>query len=94
MRSFGRSLVLILTFLFGSTPLFLIPGAAFSAAAAQQKQIKITALETDVLKQPPGTPIYDEHAEPLAAISLAGPSSRLPDERKAGVVEGLAEDEA
>ena len=34
-------------------------GAAFSAAAAQQKQIKITALETDVVKQPPGTPIYD-----------------------------------
>lgn len=34
-------------------------GAAFSAAAAQQKQIKITALETDVRKQPPGTPIYD-----------------------------------
>ena len=31
-------------------------GAAFSAAAAQQKQIKITALETDLLKQPPGTP--------------------------------------
>jgi IclR family acetate operon transcriptional repressor len=26
-------------------------------------------------------PIYDEHAEPLGAISLAGPSSRLPDER-------------
>ncbi len=25
--------------------------------------------------------LYDEHAEPLAAISLAGPSSRLPDER-------------
>ena len=25
--------------------------------------------------------IYDEHAEPLAAISLAGPASRLPDER-------------
>jgi L-alanine-DL-glutamate epimerase-like enolase superfamily enzyme len=34
-------------------------GAAFSAAAAQQKQIKITALETDVRKQPPGTPTYD-----------------------------------
>ena len=34
-------------------------GVAFSAAAAQQKQIKITALETDVRKQPPGTPIYD-----------------------------------
>ncbi len=34
-------------------------GVAFSAAAAQQKQIKITALETDVLKQPSGTPIYD-----------------------------------
>lgn len=25
--------------------------------------------------------IYDEHAEPLCALSLAGPSSRLPDER-------------
>jgi L-alanine-DL-glutamate epimerase-like enolase superfamily enzyme len=34
-------------------------GAAFSAAAAQQKQIKITALETDVRAQPPGTPTYD-----------------------------------
>ena len=34
-------------------------GAAFSAAAAQQKQIKITALETDLRKQPPGTPTYD-----------------------------------
>ena len=34
----------------------------------------------------PGTrcvaaPIYEEHAEPLGAISLAGPSSRLPDPR-------------
>ncbi len=34
----------------------------------------------------PGTrcvaaPIYDEHAEPLGAISLAGPASRLPDDR-------------
>ena len=27
------------------------------------------------------SPIYDEHAETLGAISLAGPSSRLPDER-------------
>jgi L-alanine-DL-glutamate epimerase-like enolase superfamily enzyme len=34
-------------------------GAAFSAAAAQQKQIKITALETEVRTQPPGTPTYD-----------------------------------
>jgi L-alanine-DL-glutamate epimerase-like enolase superfamily enzyme len=32
---------------------------AFSAAAAQQKQIKITGVETDVLKRPPGTPTYD-----------------------------------
>ncbi|MCU1236079.1 MAG: Mandelate racemase/muconate lactonizing enzyme N-terminal domain protein [Candidatus Solibacter sp.] len=32
---------------------------AFSAAAAQQKQIRITGVETDVLKRPPGTPIYD-----------------------------------
>lgn len=34
----------------------------------------------------PGTrcvaaPIYNEHAEPLGAISIAGPSARLPDER-------------
>ena len=28
-----------------------------------------------------GAAIYDEHAEPLGAISLAGPSSRMPDER-------------
>jgi len=34
-------------------------GAAFSAAAAQQKALKITAVETDLLKRPPGTPIYD-----------------------------------
>jgi L-alanine-DL-glutamate epimerase-like enolase superfamily enzyme len=34
-------------------------GAAFTAAAAQQKQIRITGLETDVLKRPPGTPEYD-----------------------------------
>jgi L-alanine-DL-glutamate epimerase-like enolase superfamily enzyme len=32
---------------------------AFSAAAAQAKQIKITGVETDVLKRPPGTPTYD-----------------------------------
>ena len=28
-----------------------------------------------------GAPIYDEHAEPLCAISVAGPATRLPDER-------------
>ena len=33
--------------------------AALSAAGAQQKQIRITGLETDVLKRPPGTPYYD-----------------------------------
>ena len=38
-----------------------VPAAstALSAAAAQQKQIRITGLETDVLKRPPGTPYYD-----------------------------------
>ena len=36
-----------------------IAGAGFAAAAVQQKQIRITALETDVLKRPPGTPTYD-----------------------------------
>lgn len=33
--------------------------AALSAAAVQQKQIKITGIETDVLKRPPGSPYYD-----------------------------------
>ena len=33
--------------------------AALQAAAPQQKTLKITALETDVLKRPPGTPYYD-----------------------------------
>jgi L-alanine-DL-glutamate epimerase-like enolase superfamily enzyme len=36
-----------------------LAGGAFSAAAAQQKQLKITALETDRLKSPPGSPYYD-----------------------------------
>lgn len=34
-------------------------GPAFQAAAAQQKQIRITGLETDLLKRPPGTVYYD-----------------------------------
>ena len=34
-------------------------GAALSVAAAQQKQMKITGVETDLLKPPPGAPIYD-----------------------------------
>ena len=34
-------------------------GAVFSVAAAQQKQMKITGVETDLLKPPPGPPIYD-----------------------------------
>jgi hypothetical protein len=37
MRLFGRSLVLILTFFFGSTPFFLIPGSALSAAVDSDK---------------------------------------------------------
>jgi L-alanine-DL-glutamate epimerase-like enolase superfamily enzyme len=36
-----------------------LPVAGLAAAATQQKQIKITALETDLLKRPPGTPTYD-----------------------------------
>jgi len=36
-----------------------LAGGAFSAAAAQQKQIRITALETDRLKNPSGSPYYD-----------------------------------
>jgi L-alanine-DL-glutamate epimerase-like enolase superfamily enzyme len=34
-------------------------GTAFSVAAAQQKQLKITGVETDLLSPPPGLPIYD-----------------------------------
>src|SRR5947209_8106202 len=34
-------------------------GVAFQAAAAQQKQVRITGLETDLLKRPPGSRYYD-----------------------------------
>jgi L-alanine-DL-glutamate epimerase-like enolase superfamily enzyme len=34
-------------------------GAGLVRAAEQQKSLKITGLETDVLRRPPGTPIYD-----------------------------------
>ncbi len=34
-------------------------GAGFSAAAAQQKALKITGVETDLLQRPPGAPYYD-----------------------------------
>ena len=34
-------------------------GSALRAAGVQQKQIKITGLETDLLKRPPGTVYYD-----------------------------------
>ena len=33
--------------------------AAFSAAATQQRQIRITGIETDVLRRPAGAPYYD-----------------------------------
>jgi L-alanine-DL-glutamate epimerase-like enolase superfamily enzyme len=45
--------------LLGSVAALPMAGAALSAAAAQQKAMKITAVETDLLKRPPGTPIYD-----------------------------------
>jgi L-alanine-DL-glutamate epimerase-like enolase superfamily enzyme len=44
--------------LFSAAALPVAP-AALAAAGAQQKQIKITGLETDLLKRPPGTPYYD-----------------------------------
>lgn len=34
-------------------------GAALSLAAEQQKQLRITGVETDLLKPPPGAPFYD-----------------------------------
>jgi L-alanine-DL-glutamate epimerase-like enolase superfamily enzyme len=36
-----------------------LAGAGLSAATAQQKQLKIVALETDILRNPPGSPYYD-----------------------------------
>ena len=36
-----------------------VAAAAVSAATIQQKLIKITGIETDVLKRPPGSPYYD-----------------------------------
>lgn len=37
----------------------VLPAAALSAASVPQKQIKITGIQTDVLKRPAGTPYYD-----------------------------------
>ena len=34
-------------------------GTAFAVAEAQQKEMRITGVETDLLKPPPGPPIYD-----------------------------------
>jgi L-alanine-DL-glutamate epimerase-like enolase superfamily enzyme len=34
-------------------------GAALTAAAEQQKQLRITGVETDLLRPPPGAPFYD-----------------------------------
>ena len=34
-------------------------GTAFAVGAAQQKEMRITGVETDLLKPPPGPPIYD-----------------------------------
>ena len=50
----------------------LLPAAAaFSTASVQQKQIKITGIETDVLKRPPGVPYYDAiHAFGTASGSV------------------------
>jgi L-alanine-DL-glutamate epimerase-like enolase superfamily enzyme len=50
----------------------LLPAAAaFSTASVQQKQIKITCIETDVLKRPPGVPYYDAiHAFGTASGSV------------------------
>lgn len=36
-----------------------LAGTALSAAAAQQKHLRITGLETDLLKHPPATPFHD-----------------------------------
>jgi len=53
---------------------------------AALKVIRHRGYSFDDEEHAPGTrcvaaTIYDEHAEPLCAISLAGPASRLPDER-------------
>jgi L-alanine-DL-glutamate epimerase-like enolase superfamily enzyme len=48
-----------------------VAAAALSAASVQQKQIKITGIETDVLRRPPGTPYYDAiHAFGTASGSV------------------------
>jgi len=45
--------------LLGSAAALPALGTAFAVAAAQQKQMKITGVETDLLKPPPGPPFYD-----------------------------------
>jgi IclR family acetate operon transcriptional repressor len=53
---------------------------------AALRVIRLRGYSFDDEEHLPGTrcvaaPIYDEHQEPLGAISVAGPSARLPDER-------------
>ncbi|HEV1288454.1 MAG TPA: mandelate racemase/muconate lactonizing enzyme family protein [Bryobacteraceae bacterium] len=55
--------------------------AALSAASVQQKQIKITGIETDVLKRPPGSPYYDA----IHAFGTAGGSVVLRIRTDAGI---------
>jgi len=45
--------------LLGSAAGLPVAAAALRAASAQQKQVRITGLETDVLKRPAGTTYYD-----------------------------------
>jgi len=45
--------------LLGSAAGLPLAAAGLRAAAVQQKQIRITGLETDLLKRPPGTTYYD-----------------------------------
>ena len=45
--------------LLGAASALPLAAPAFAAASAQQKQMKITSVETDLLQRPPGTPTYD-----------------------------------
>ena len=45
--------------LLGAASALPLAAPAFAAAGAQQKQMKITSVETDLLQRPPGTPTYD-----------------------------------
>jgi hypothetical protein len=64
-----------------------LPSLAMSIPAAQQKQMRITGVETDLLKPPSGEPIYDA----LQTLNVNKGSVVLRIRTDAGITDGVGE---